>query len=151
MPLSSRVGNVASTAVRSPGSSQSAGMSWGSIKDLGINDSPVIPFTRSSSSSQDRSIPSPRWILPISFGPVNQHHRRGLLCSGMTRRFRKSPTTCMEVRPPVTKVLILSSTGRSSGDSDGLVIQCLRSRDGPLLGRTRRSLASTLAITQSAC
>jgi hypothetical protein len=55
----------------------------------------------------------------------------------------------MEVRSPVAKVLILSSMGRSSSDSDGLILQCLRSRDGPLLGRTRRLLASVLAITQS--
>jgi hypothetical protein len=68
----------------------------------------------------------------------------------MTRRFRKSPITCMEVRPPVAKVSILSSIGRSSGNSDGWVLQSLRSRVGPLLGRTRQSLASALAITQSA-
>jgi hypothetical protein len=55
----------------------------------------------------------------------------------------------MEVRPPVAKVLILSSTGRNFCDSDGLVLQCLRSRDGPLLYKTRWSLASVLAITQS--
>jgi hypothetical protein len=86
----------------------------------------------------------------MSFGPVNQQHKRGLLYSGMTRRFRKSPTTCMEVRPPVARVSILSSTGRSSDDSDGWVFQSLRSRVGPLLGRTRRLLASALAITHSA-
>jgi hypothetical protein len=83
----------------------------------------------------------------MSFEPVNQQHRHALLRSGAIRRFRKSPATCMEVRPPVAKVLILYSTGRSSGDSDSLVLQCLRSRAGPLLGRTRRSLASALAIT----
>jgi hypothetical protein len=36
-------------------------------KSLHIN-----PPTRSSSSSQDRSVPGPRWILSMSFGPVNQ-------------------------------------------------------------------------------
>jgi hypothetical protein len=89
------------------------------FRDKGLT---VIPFTRSSSSFQDRSVPGPRWILLMSFRPVNQQHRRDLLCSGMIRRFRKSPTTCMEVRPPVAKVLILSSMGRNSGDSDGLVL-----------------------------
>jgi hypothetical protein len=100
------------------GVTQSAGVSWGSIKDSGTKDSPVFPFTRSSSSSQDRSVPGPCWILPMSFGPVNQQHRRGLLCSSMTWRLRKSPTTCMEVRPPVAKVLILSSMGRHYKKTD---------------------------------
>jgi hypothetical protein len=43
----------------------------GRIRDSGTKDSPVIPFTRTSSSSQDRSVPGPRWILPMSFEPVN--------------------------------------------------------------------------------
>jgi hypothetical protein len=94
-------------------------------------------------------VPSPRWILPMSFGPVNQQHRRGLLCSGAIRRFRRSPTTCIDVRPPVAKPLILSNMGRNSGERDGLVLHCLRSSAGPSVGRTRRSLASTLAMTQS--
>jgi hypothetical protein len=64
----------------------------------------------------------PGWIRPMSFEPANQQHRRTLLCSGAIRRFRKSPTTCMEIRPPVAKVLILSSTGRSSGNNDDLVL-----------------------------
>jgi hypothetical protein len=89
-----------------------------------MKDSPVIPFTRSSSSSQDRLVPGPRWIRPMSFEPVNQQHRRTLLCNGMIRRFRKSPTTCKDVRPPVAKVLILSSTGRNSSASDGLALHC---------------------------
>jgi hypothetical protein len=42
-PLSSRVGNVAKIAVLRPGSSQSAEMSWGSIRDSGTKVSPVIP------------------------------------------------------------------------------------------------------------
>jgi hypothetical protein len=58
----------------------------------------------------------------MSFGPVNQQHRRVLLCSGAIRRLRKSPTTCIDVRPPVAKVLILSSMGRNSGARDGLVL-----------------------------
>jgi hypothetical protein len=42
-PLSSRVGSVAKIAVLRPGSSQSAEMSWGSIRDSGTKVSPVIP------------------------------------------------------------------------------------------------------------
>jgi hypothetical protein len=86
----------------------------------------------------------------MSFEPVNQQHRRALLYSGAIRRFRKSPTTCMEVRPPGAKVLILSSTGRNSGANDDLALHCFRSSAGPSLGRTRRSLASMLETTQSA-
>jgi hypothetical protein len=56
---------------------------------------------------------------------------------------------CIDVRPPVTKPLILSNTGRNSRERDDLDLHCLRSSAGPLLGRTRRSLASVLAITQS--
>jgi hypothetical protein len=85
----------------------------------------------------------------MSFGLVNQQHRRALLYSGAIRRFWKSPTTCMEVRPPVAKVLILSSMGRNSGVGDGLALHFFRSSAGPSLSRTRRSLASALAITQS--
>jgi hypothetical protein len=121
----------------------------GSIRDLGTKVSQVIPPTRTASSSQDRSVPDPRWILPMSFGSVNQQHRRGLLCSGTIRRFRRSPTTCTDVRPLVAKPLILSNTGRNSGERDGLVLHCLWSSAGPSLGRTRRSLALVLAITQS--
>jgi hypothetical protein len=121
----------------------------GRIRDSGTKVSPVIPPTRTASSSQDRSVPGPRWILPMSFTPVNQQHMRALLCSGAIRRFRKSPTTCIDVRPPVARPLILSSMGRNSGAKDDLVLHCLRSRDGPSDGRTRQSLASALAITQS--
>jgi hypothetical protein len=85
----------------------------------------------------------------MSFEPVNQQHRRALLCSGMIRHFKKSPTTCIDVRPPDAKVLILSSTSRNSGARDGLALYCFRSSAGPSLGRARRSLASALAITQS--
>jgi hypothetical protein len=62
MPLSSRVGSEANITVHSVGSSQSVGMFWGSIRDSGIKDSPVIPFTRTCSPSQVRSVPGPRWI-----------------------------------------------------------------------------------------
>jgi hypothetical protein len=148
-PLSSRVGSRASTADRSPRLSQSSKMLWGGIKISGIKASPVIPFTRISNCSQDRSIPSPRWILPMSLGPVNQQHRRGLPCRGMTQRFRKSPSTCIEVRPPTASSLILSRTGPNSGTRHGFTLHCFRSSLGPLLGRARRSLTAALAITQS--
>jgi hypothetical protein len=58
---------------------------------------------------------------------------------------------CIDVMPPVAKPLILSNTGRNSGARDGLVLHILRSSAGPSLDRMRRSLASTLAITQSLC
>eukprot|EP00267_Zea_mays_P041681 XP_020393601.1 vegetative cell wall protein gp1-like [Zea mays] len=103
MPLSSKVDNMTKIAILNPRSSQSVGMPWGRIRDSGTKYSPVIPFNRSSSSSQDRSVPGPRWIRPMSFETVNQQHKRVLLCSGTIRRFRKSPTTCMEVRPPDAK------------------------------------------------
>jgi hypothetical protein len=72
VPLSSRVGSVAKIVVLSPGSSQSAGMPWGRIRDSGTKVSPVIPPTRTASSSKDRSVPGPRWIRPMSFGLMNQ-------------------------------------------------------------------------------
>jgi hypothetical protein len=100
---------VAKITVLNPTSSQSAGMPSGRIRDSGMKDSPLIPFTRTSSASQDRSVPGPRWIRPMSFEPVNQQHRRALCCSGAIRRFRKSPTTCIDVRLPAVKLLILSS------------------------------------------
>jgi hypothetical protein len=110
---------------------------------------PSNPPTRSSSLSRDRSVPGPRWILQMSFEPVNQQDMRGLFYSGVIRRFRRSPTTCIDVRPPVAKTLILSNTGRNSSERDGLVLHCLRSSVGPLVGRMRWSSASVLAITQS--
>jgi hypothetical protein len=99
-PLSSRVGSVAMIAVLRPGSSQSAGMSWGSIRDSGTKASQVIPYTRSSSSSQDRSIPGPRWILPMSFGLVNQQDRCSLLYNGaISASGDRRPCALMSDRP----------------------------------------------------
>jgi hypothetical protein len=83
----------------------------------------------------------------MSFGPVNQQHRRALCCSDAIRRFRKSPTTCIDVRLPTARLLILSSTSWNSDARDGLALHCFQSSLGPSLGRARRSLASTLAIT----
>jgi hypothetical protein len=87
----------------------------------------------------------------MSFESVNQQHRRALCCSDAIRCFRKSPTTCIDVRPPSAKLLILSSMSWNSSARDGLALHYFRSSLGPLLGRARRSLASTLAITQSPC
>jgi hypothetical protein len=61
----------------------------------------------------------------------------------------KSPTTCIDVRSPAAKLLILSNMNWNSGARDGLALHCFRSSLGPSLGRVRQSLASTLAITQS--
>jgi hypothetical protein len=108
----------------------------------------VMSFTKISNCSQDRSVPGPRWILPMSLGPVNQQHRRDLPYSGMTRCFRKSPSTCIEVRPPTASSLILSSTGPNSGTRHGFTLHCFRSSLGPSLERARRSLTSALAITR---
>jgi hypothetical protein len=47
--------------------------------------------------------------------PVNQQLRRALACSGTIRRCRKSPTTCIDVRPPVARDSILPNTGSNSG------------------------------------
>jgi hypothetical protein len=84
----------------------------------------------------------------MSLGSVNQQLRRGLRCSGMTRRFRKSPSTCIEVKPPNASFLILSKMGSNSGTRHGFTLHCFHLRLGPSLGRARRSLASALAITQ---
>jgi hypothetical protein len=46
----------------------------------------------------------------MSFETVNQQHRRALCYNDVIRRFRKSPTTCIDVRTPAAKLLILSST-----------------------------------------
>jgi hypothetical protein len=85
-------------------------------------------------------VSSLRWILRMSFGPVNQQHRRGLLYRGMIRCFRRSSTTCIDVRSPMAKALILSKTGRNFGKRGDLVLHCLRSSADPLDGRTRWSL-----------
>jgi hypothetical protein len=115
---------VAKITILNPASSQSAGMPSGRIRDSGTKDSPVIPFNRTSSSSQDRSVPGSRWIQPMSFEPVNQQQRRALYCNSVIRCFRKSPTTCIDVRLPATKLLILSSMNWNSGARDGLALHC---------------------------
>jgi hypothetical protein len=95
----------------------------------------VIPFTKTSTSFQDRSVSGPSWILPMSLGPMNQQDRRGLPCNGMTRRFRKSLTTCIKVRPSAASSLILSSMGSNSGARDGLALHSFRSSLGPSFGK----------------
>ena len=110
----------------------------------------MIPFTKSSSSSQDRSVPGPRWTRLGSFVLENQQLKRALACSGAIRRCKKSPTTCIDVRPPVAKDSILPNTGSNSGANDDLALHCFFSSLDPSLGSTRQSLASVLAITHSA-
>jgi hypothetical protein len=85
----------------------------------------------------------------MSLGPVNQQLRRGLPYSGMTRRFKKSTSMCIEVKPPAASSLILSKMGPNSSTRHGFTLHCFRSRLGPSLRRARWSLASALAITQS--
>jgi hypothetical protein len=85
----------------------------------------------------------------MSFGLVNQQHRRALCYSRAIQRFKKSPTMCIDVKPPAAKLLILSSTSWNSGARDGLALHCFQSSLGPSLGRARRSLAFVPAITQS--
>jgi hypothetical protein len=65
------------------------------------------------------------------------------------RRLRKSPSTIIDVRPPLARTLTRSSTGSSSARRDGLAFQLLRSTRGPLVGSLRWSLASVVAMTQS--
>jgi hypothetical protein len=93
---------------------------------------------------------SPRLVLdPTNVAragkPATQ--TQGLPCSGMTQRFRKSPSTCIEVRPPTASSLILSRTGPNSSARHGFTLHCFRSSLGPSLGRARRSLTSALATT----
>jgi cell shape-determining protein MreC len=95
-------------------------------------------------------VPGLRWTRPRSFGLVNKQLRRALACSDAIRRFKKLPTTCIDVRPPVARDLILPNTGSNSGVNDGLALHYFLSSLGPSLGSTRRSLASVLAITHSA-
>jgi hypothetical protein len=71
-------------------------------------------------------------------------------CSGAIRRFKKSPTTCIDVRPSVTRDSILPNMGSNSGANSGLALHCFLLSLGPSIGSTRRSLASVLAITYSA-
>jgi cell shape-determining protein MreC len=95
-------------------------------------------------------VPGPRWTRLRSLEPVNQQLRRALAYSGAIWRFKKSPTTCIDVRPPVARDSILPNTGSNSGVNGGLALHCFLSSLGPSLGSTRRSLASVLAITHSA-
>jgi hypothetical protein len=100
--LSSRVDSESKIAVLNPWSSQSGEMPSGGIKDSTTKDSPVIPFTRSSSSSPDRLVPGPRWTRPRSFKPVNQQLRRALACSG-TARSRRPRASTSDHRSPGTR------------------------------------------------
>ena len=92
---------------------------------------------------------SPRWVLLQSLRPVKLQAGRGRCFRGAIRRFRKSPSTCSEVRPLSASDLILPSTESKSGGRDGLALQDPRSEAGPSVGMTRRSLASVVAMTHS--
>jgi hypothetical protein len=121
----------------------------GSTSDSRAYASPVITRIRTSSSVPDRSEPAPRMILLQSFIPVNMQAILDRCCRGAMRRLRKSPSTIMDVRPPLARVLTRSSTGSSSAGRDGLSFQQLRSRRDASVGSSRRSLASVMAMTQS--
>jgi hypothetical protein len=95
-------------------------------------------------------VPDPCWTRSRSFEPENQQLKRVLTCSDAIRRCKKSPTTCIDVRPPDARDSILPNTGSNSGINDGLALHCFLSSLGLSLGRTRRSLASVLAITHLA-
>src|SRR6185312_11812145 len=111
--------------------------------------SPVTARTRTSKASWVRSLPSPRWVLLQSLGPVKLQVERGRCFRGAIQRFRKSPSTCSEVRPLSASTLILLSTESKSDGRDSLALQDRRSEAAPPVGMTRRSLASVVAITHS--
>ena len=85
--------------------------------------SPVTARTTTSRPSWVRSLSSPRWVLLQSWGPVKLQAGRGCCFRGAIRRFRKSPSTCSEVRPPSASALILLSTESNSDGRDGLALQ----------------------------
>jgi hypothetical protein len=113
--------------------------------------SPVITRIEVSSSALDRSVPTPRTTLQQSFTPVNMQAILDRCCRGAMRHLRKSPSTIMDVRPPLARVLTRTNTGSSSTGRDGLAFQQLRSRKGPFVDSSRWSLASVVAMTQSSC
>jgi hypothetical protein len=67
------------------------------------------------------------------------------------RCLKKSPSTIMDVRPPLARVLTQFRTRTSSSGSGSLAFQLLWSLSGPSVGSSRRSLASVVAMTQSSC
>jgi hypothetical protein len=117
---SSRVGSDARIVVRIPWSSHRALIPLGSTSSSGVYASLVIPQISTSSSASDRFVPAPRSILLQSFTPVNMQAILDRYCSGVMRRLRKSPSTIIDVRPPLARTLIRSSTGSSSAGRDGL-------------------------------
>jgi hypothetical protein len=148
-PPSLRVDSDARIAVRIPWSLHRALIPLGSTNSSGAYASPVIPRIRTSSSASDRSVPAPHSILLQSFTPVNMQAILDRCCRGAMQRLRKSPSTIIDVRPHLARTLTRSSTGSSSAGRDGLTFQLLRSRWGPPVGSSRRSLASVMATTQS--
>jgi hypothetical protein len=70
-------------------------------------------------------------------------------CRGAMQHFKKSPSTIMDVRPPLASSLIRFRTGSSPAGSDGLAFQVLRSLWGLSVGSSRRSWGSASVMTQS--
>jgi hypothetical protein len=150
-PPSSRVGIDARTIDRSAWSSHRALIPLGRTRDSRLNASPVIARSAASSSALEKSELGPRAILQQSFGPVYIQAILDRCCRGVMRRLKKSPSTIIDVRPPITSSLTRFSTGTSSADSDGLAFQVLRSLRGLSVGSSRRSLASGSTMTQPSC
>jgi hypothetical protein len=148
-PPSSKVGIDARTAVRIAWSSHRALIPLGSTSDSGVYVLPVIAWIEASSSIPDRSVLAPSTILQQLFTSVNMQAILDRCCREAMRRLRKSPSTIMDVRPPLARVLTRSSTGSSSTGKVGLAFQQLRSLRGPSVGSSRQSLASVMAMTQS--
>jgi hypothetical protein len=146
---SSSVGNDARTAVRIAWSPHRALIPLESTNDSRAYTLPVIARIRTSNSVQDRSEPAPRIILLQSFTLMNMQAILDCCCRGAMRHLRKSPSTIMDVRLHLARVLTRSSTGSSFAGMDGLAFQQLRSRRGPSVDSSRWSLASVMVMTQS--
>jgi hypothetical protein len=147
-PPSSRVGIVARTTERSAWSSHRALIPLGRTRDSWLNASPVIARIDASSSALVKSEPGQRAILQESFDPVYMQAILDRCCRGAMRRLRKSPSTIMDVRPPLASSLTRFRTGPISAGNEGLAFQVLRSLRGLSVGSFRHSLASVLAMTQ---
>jgi hypothetical protein len=148
---SSRVGIDAKTDDRNAWSSHRDLTPLGSTSVSRLNVSPVIPRIATSSSALVKSVPGPHVILQQSFGPVYMQAILDRCCRGAIHRFRKSPSTIRDVRPPFTRFLTRFRTRTSPSGSDGLAFQVLRSLWGLSVGNSRRSLGPSSAMTQLSC
>jgi hypothetical protein len=102
---SSRVGIDARTADLIAWSSHRALIPLRSTSDSRVYVSPVIARIEASSSARVRFVLGPRTILQQSFNPVNTQAILDRCCKGAIRCLRKSPSTIMDVRPPLARVL----------------------------------------------